>query len=206
MSQQPYREIATGNVVSQLHGIAMRSRDSVEASLESSRGREQRGMGKAIQRRNGIAAQLQLDKVLPNIALAASMNEGANANSHITKLVRAEQLRLKGNMRDVKREQHRLSSDLLQSGYDRKYYANAIRLVWITMLVTLVMFAIGAAWRMVWIGSTTAIVLASLVVIVYLGACVYTMSRMKLYRAKYLGDPIWEVTNENMRSAVGLPT
>jgi hypothetical protein len=106
-------------------------------------------------------------------------------------------------MREVKREQHRLSSDLLQSGHDRHYYRTAIRLVWITMLVTLAMFLIGAAWRLVWIGTRTAIVLAITFVLVYLAACVYTMGRMRIQRGMRLGDPIWDVQGSAMRSAIG---
>lgn len=202
-NNNPYREIATGTVVSQLQGIALRTRDAVEPSLGASKQAAQRGSTDVMQRRNAIAMQAQLEKVMPNIALVAALNESANANGHITKLVAAERLRLTGNMREVKREQHRLSSDLLQSGYDRHYYHTAIRLVWISMIVTLVMFSIGAAWRLVWIGTRTAIVLAITFVLIYLAACVYTMGRMRINRGLRLGDPIWEVTSKSMRSAIG---
>lgn len=201
----PYQEIATGTIVSQLQGVAMKSRDSVEASLGSSQQQQQQGNAHLTKRRNAISAQMHLDEVVSNIALVSALNESINANTYITKLVQAEQMRLSGNMREVKREQHRLSSDLLQSGYNRQYYGTAIWLVWMTMLVTLIIFAIGAAWRLVWIGDTTAIVLAITFVLVYLGVCMYTMNRMRLHRASYLGDPIWGVENKSMRSAVGLP-
>lgn len=202
-TNNPYKEIATDTVVAQLQGVSLRTRDAVEPSLGASRQAAQRGSSDVVQRRNAIAMQAQLEQVLPNIALVAALNESANANGHISKLVEAERLRLTGNMREVKREQHRLSSNLLQSGYDKHYYHTAIRLVWISMLVTLVMFSIGAAWRLVWIGTRTAVVLAVTFVLIYLAACVYTMGRMKINRGLRLGDPIWEVTSKSMRTAIG---
>jgi ABC-type multidrug transport system fused ATPase/permease subunit len=200
----PYQAIATGTVTSQLQGVARTSLDSVDASLASTQPQQAQVSTNLTNRRNAISAQMQLDEVVSNIALASALNESMNANSYITKLVQAEQKRLSGNMRKVKREQHRLSSDLLQNGYNRKYYGTAIWLVWMTMLVTLVIFAIGAAWRLVWIGEITAIVLVIAIVIVYLGVCFYTMNRMRLHRASYLGDPIWGVSSKSMRSSVGL--
>jgi hypothetical protein len=192
-------------VDAKIQQVNVSTNDNIETAIVSEINRSARNSIDSTTQGQRVSDYEGIMNIQRDVTLLSALNESTNADKYIVRLLDAERLRLAGNLKSVRRDQQRLSIDLMNNSYRRNYYTIAIRLTWITMIITLGVFAIAAAWRLVWIGPVTASVILIIATLTYLAICIYWMNKLKFSRGRYLGDEVWGVNSSSMRSAIGLP-
>lgn len=89
----------------------------------------------------------EVNRLFNRANMVSLMNEGANANDYIRRVMVAEDSRVTSADANVKREHYKLRTKLMMYEYLNMYYKLGVIVLIITTVVTLVMLLTAALWR-----------------------------------------------------------
>lgn len=140
------------------------------------------------------AIEEKLRQAGANITLVGALNDSANSNDTMRRMLGVEYNRISKSLRSVDRDHHLLSERLKRAEYRRITYQSTSLLVELTMFMTLVAFALFTSWRMKWVPKSIAITIMILFVISYLVLCIWSIWNIKMQRTKR-GFSAWTLTS-----------
>ena len=133
-------------------------------------------------RRQQTVSTLQQQALYNKVNLVATLNESANANDYINKVLTTEAARVDSLQDTVKREQYKLKTKMMMNDYLNGYYRTATWVAMLTIVVTIVLLTPAALWRagkmsMMWFSSIVLVVL-----LMYLAAVVLVSRKTAMRR------------------------
>ena len=145
-------------------------------------------------RRQQTVSTLQQQALYNKVNLVATLNESANANDYINRVLTTEGARVAALQDTVKREQYMLRSKMLMDNYLGGYYRTATWVVLLTIVVTIVLMTPAALWRAGGMSMMWFSVIVLVVLLLYLIAIVLVSAKAAMRRYDGWDQFNWPLT------------
>jgi hypothetical protein len=131
----------------------------------------------------------------------AQMNESANANMYISKALKKEGKRLAHLNRDTKKGIYKVRQEFMYYAYMTDYYKFLTGVILYTLVVTLLLLMLTAAWRMGKLWDKLYVIMSVILLTIY-SVSMVLMFKTAAYRRKYQWNKYYWRPSSEVKGAV----